>query len=618
MCESIDIQNHTPIYVTVAIPFKQIDVLAMIAIGQTTGRRKFELLTITPADIELDITKKDNGIVVREMRLTYCWKKNLGVGNYQQLIVGNSILEKDAISFILLKLQHQGMINSALDVYRGDEELDIDDSLYESSGLLQTKLRSAAKSLNKNQREQFEHGTNDPSASLLSSLINEESTCSPDYRIPFWVATDPTLNSVTSNRMTESSANEYISKMLCKTARNKNHHGYQSSLKHKIGITSTRKSFRTNTSGAISANANFDMQNHLSKQCSHTEEVGKRHYENELDYQATIPANIQQVDDQATANAIMMSVEYQPLYKQDGYHVPGHQFYTDPLPKPEAFLEEQSASATPNGLGVIRCPVKDCNHQKSYRYYADFVQQHLRPSHYITKNKKTKNKSLDPTAMVKCPACEGQYKATNFFVNHVVDKGSRGMCKMIDSNIFARKVVATRAAAAKEKMLKRNAKKKSNSAPLGQPKPKRQNLSQNDKNEPGVSTLGNTESESDKEGELPGGNNISGGRHGATAPTRNGTRKRNLRTNDDTNITTSGTTNQTRRRKSSRNIPTASYKNLQDSDEGSDEEAIHVLGNEDDDMNIDEGEYAPMNELEIGALSEFPTELDDDEQVGEI
>ena len=46
------------------LPFKAIDVLAMITIGQVTGRRKFELLTIVPSDIQLDIIRLREDVVV--------------------------------------------------------------------------------------------------------------------------------------------------------------------------------------------------------------------------------------------------------------------------------------------------------------------------------------------------------------------------------------------------------------------------------------------------------------------------------------------------------------------------------------------------------------------------
>ena len=98
----------------------------------------------------------------------------MGVGKYQQVIVGNSKLENDAISFILLKAQHQGLIKSAVDAYRGDETLCVDDSLYESPDLLQRKLCDAANAFNKKQCEQFEHGLDEPSRSLLCTLIDKE------------------------------------------------------------------------------------------------------------------------------------------------------------------------------------------------------------------------------------------------------------------------------------------------------------------------------------------------------------------------------------------------------------------------------------------------------------
>jgi hypothetical protein len=249
--------------------------------------------------------------------------------------------------------------------------------------------------LNWTQRDQFENGTGDPPKSLLSTLIEKESVCNPLYRAPFWVAVDCTLVSVTSKRMTKSSANEYISTLICQKPQNKKHHGYISSVKNKIGITSTRKSYQSNTSGSVSAkNANFDLQNHLTKHCSHTEAVGKSHYENEMEYQQQFPANVQQLIEQKATNLIMMNIEHPPLYEKDGYHVPGHHFYTDPLPDPEDFLEQQLASATPNGFGEIRCPVLDCDHKKAYRFYADFAEQHLRKCHYVTKDA-TKQKSLN-------------------------------------------------------------------------------------------------------------------------------------------------------------------------------------------------------------------------------
>jgi hypothetical protein len=470
-----------------ALPFKVIDVVTMVIIGQTTGRRKFELLTIASSDMQLKIIRNGDGaVVLRELRLTYCWKKNLGVGKYQQLIVGNSKLENDAITFILLKAQHQGMIKSALDVYQGAERLDIDASLYESSDLLQRKLRDASKDLNQKQREQFDHGLNEPSTTLMSALIDKECVNDPSYRIPFWVASDSTLCSVTSKRMTESSSNEYISRMICKTGRNKNHHGYVSSAKKKIGITSTRKSFRTNTSGVVSANANFDLQNHLAKHCSHTEAVGKSHYENEMEYQNMIPANVQQLGDQGTADTVMMRIEHPPLYEQDGYHVEGHRFYTDALPDPKVFLKQQSATATPNGLGEIKCPVVACNHKKAYRFYADFAEQHLRKCHYVTKDA-TKQKSLNQKETVKCPACQQRLSLEWFFRAHILDNGNTGTCMDINSNPFARKPVATKAAAQKAVVQKavnqaKSApsrsvkKKKSKSDPVEQePKAKRQN-----------------------------------------------------------------------------------------------------------------------------------------------
>ena len=464
MCVTVILTNFHVFDFKATLPFKAIDVLAMITIGQVTGRRKFELLTIVPSDIQLNIIRVKEDVVVRELRLTYCWKKNLGVGKYQQVIVGNSKLENDAISFILLKAQHQGMIKSAVDVYRGDETLCVDDSLYESPDLLQRKLRDAANALNKKQREQFEHGLDEPSRSLLCTLIDKECVEDIAHRIPFWVAVDVSLGSVTSKRMTDSTANEYISKMICKTERNKNHHGYVSSPKNKIGITSTRKSFRTNTSGAVSGNANFDLQNHLSKHASHTVTVGHEYYEDEMEYQKMIPANIQQVGDQATADAIMMRIEHPALYEQAGYHVVGHHFYTDPLPDPEDFLEEQSMHATPNGLGAIRCPVDNCDHNKTYRFYADYA-CHLRECHM--KNEK-----------VSCPACQMKISLAWFSNKHTLHNGNSGMCKVIESNVFARKPVHARKMAAKSIWAEKKEKKQTKSDAVEQPKAPRKRKSQ--------------------------------------------------------------------------------------------------------------------------------------------
>ena len=425
-----------------AFSYKDIDVLTMITLGQVTGRRKFELLTIVPADLKFEIVQTQ-GMTIRYLHLAYCWKKNLGVGFYNQKIMGTSNLEQDAITFVLLKLQQMGMITSAVAVYRGEEELKADNTLYESATMLQDKLLNTSVKLNKIQRIAFERAVEDPPQSLLTTLIHDESLTDPDYRMPFWVGFHAQLCSLTSNRMPQGTADEYISKFLCKKERNPVlHHGYTNSRQKRIGITSTRKAFRSETRGALSANANFDLSGHLSKQCSHTEAVGRSHYEDENEYQKSVPANIMQIKDGKIAEAAFMDSEHPPLYSQTGYHVPGHQFFTDELPSPEEFLKEQSTKLKISN--ELQCPVVGCDHKNKYRFYADLLDCHVNECH---KTKKKVIKEWNENDCVICQACGSNITVGYFFGNHVLMNRQRGTCTKIGSNVFARKPVPSKSKA---------------------------------------------------------------------------------------------------------------------------------------------------------------------------
>lgn len=389
------------------LQYKSVDVLCKITVGQVTGRRNFEMYCIAAAEMKFEIV---DGLA--RMYITYCWKKCVGIGNFQQMFVASKKIERDAICFLLLKFQHMGMIQNAADVFRGKEELKPDRSVFESSALLHQKLHNVCKKLKSDHLKALKDGTGkeDPCVKAIrQQIIACDNIDDPAYRVPMWCAISQHYNGISSKRMPQKTFESYISTHLCIDKRNPNalHMGYQNSANHMIGTTGTRKNFRISTDGHLASNANFDLLTHRTSHMSHTEQVAQRHYEEENVYQVRLPSNMMQSHDQETCEKLLKNLQHPPLHTREGFYVEGYEFCTDDFDQtPEEFLEEQSKLKIFTGQYV--CSVVGCNHETKYRFKADLMVLHYNPSH---KGKKYSKFS-------KCPACHSKLSTHYLFRDH--------------------------------------------------------------------------------------------------------------------------------------------------------------------------------------------------------
>ena len=141
------------------------------------------MMSLGLADFEMSFKDYGDGVIVRIMKFKFCYKKNIGIGDYDQSVTDGNTVETCPIVWILIYLQVVGAIPSAIDVYNGKAQIHIDSSIYESCDILKSKLKRAEATLRKKQIEYLTCDDNEDddgtSMTLMQQVIKTEDPVVP-------------------------------------------------------------------------------------------------------------------------------------------------------------------------------------------------------------------------------------------------------------------------------------------------------------------------------------------------------------------------------------------------------------------------------------------------------
>ncbi len=422
---------------------KDIDVLCMILLAQASGRRKFELLSISVADLRLVFGEKD-GLKVLALDFVYVYEKDKGIQIYTQRIGSNTKLERDPIWVILIKLERMGAIKSAVDVWEGNEVLAPDPEIWESGQSLISKMERACKSIIDFEMEQFlENDEGTVPKNVWNQIRSMERPGLEDYRIPFWCSFHSNTGSYTSERMPMSTADCYISKHIAQHPHTACDHGYFSDKNHHIGVLSCRKYFLNRLHDQSPAASKINLQRHGVLHASHSTAVQETHYIDQKGYRMNSVANIVTEDHGPSTDLFIETFHRKQRanydwkgYWQDGRegrNGPRDKFNDDFLIISKEMVCKQTGEASSNiKLGSdIYCPVIGCS-GGPFHFYGDLL-------NHITDKHKARKKFR-----AQCPGCDKQLQLSYLLKQHIDETDVRARCKRMDQNVLAKKPLLTK------------------------------------------------------------------------------------------------------------------------------------------------------------------------------
>lgn len=122
--------------------------MVRLMISQKTGRRVCESHFIAATSWKMELVRDGVGLIkFRRLTFEFAWQKAKGYGKYGQRLAEGVALESDAVAMVLVYMERRGMIQSALAVWDGTEELKISSERFESTQLLVDALHNTQKRL---------------------------------------------------------------------------------------------------------------------------------------------------------------------------------------------------------------------------------------------------------------------------------------------------------------------------------------------------------------------------------------------------------------------------------------------------------------------------------------
>lgn len=346
------------------IPDQKLELMHKFLLSQITGRRSGERLFVAAASWQLAIIEKD-GKVFRKMAYTFCWLKNHGPGKYYSSFVHarKSGVENQLVVITLILLQRKGMIRSALDVFEGREELDIDSVRFETADDLEKKIRECDKLVKKQNVKRLQGDLDDDEDDSGNSLLIALRKHDEKYgsKIPFYTTYYKGTGFPTSTRFNPNATTMKDFGIA---------YGYTPKKSLRFGLTSGRKFFRQNSRNKVSSTMNGEA--HLNMHLSHNSVIALTHYDNPNEYRLQTPANLmQQCVEEEEANIWMDRYVVTPAYMNPSFFRREHKVLLDPLPGSVEFIRQHARSPVLGG----ECDGVGCT--MSFLYEGDRL-QHMR------------------------------------------------------------------------------------------------------------------------------------------------------------------------------------------------------------------------------------------------
>lgn len=203
---------------------KQILAIWKLVVSLNSSRRHFESTTIAPATFTY---RHDTSV----LEFKYLHAKRRGTGRNKQTVSTMPNVEDCGVVWTLLLLQKIGAIESAVDVWDGKEQLQVDAQHFENAESLRKLLDTAKKTLNEKQVRALENGDDRALDNLLDTMAKVHKTEDP---VPIFLLPSNKHGEPSSKRMSSAAHDRLLRELGTR-------YGYVSSHQTYFGTTAARK-----------------------------------------------------------------------------------------------------------------------------------------------------------------------------------------------------------------------------------------------------------------------------------------------------------------------------------------------------------------------------------------